>query len=76
VSRRLKKFIVRSIIAVAFLALVEGGYEQIGPIVAGDYFTMILWGIRIVTVAVFAFIAWRLCVGCRSGYLLFDDLDD
>jgi hypothetical protein len=76
VSKRLKKFIGRSIIATLFLGVVEVVYEQIGSIVAGDNFTLILWGIRLVTVAVFAFIGWRLYVGCRDGYLLFDDLDD
>ena len=75
-SRRLKKFIYRSIITALFLGVVEVIYDQIGPIVAGDYFTLILWGIRLVTVAVLVFIGWRLYVGCRDGYLLFDDLDD
>jgi hypothetical protein len=73
VSRRLKKFIGRSIIAAIVLGTVEAIYDQIGPYVAGDYFTLILWGIRLVSVAVLAFIVWRLCVGCRNGHLLFDD---
>jgi formate hydrogenlyase subunit 4 len=75
-SKRLKKFIYRSIMAVLFLGVVEVIYDQIGPLVAGDYFTLIGWGIQIVVAAIFAFIGWRLCVGIRSGYLLFDDLDD
>jgi hypothetical protein len=59
-----------------FLGMASLVYEQVGPAVAGDNFTLILWVIRGVTVAVIVFIGWRLYVGLRDGYLLFDDLDD
>jgi hypothetical protein len=71
--KRLKHFIYNSILATIVLGVVEVVYNQIGPFVAGDYFTLILWGIRLVTFAVFAFIAWRLSVGLRNGDLLIDD---
>jgi hypothetical protein len=64
---------VRAALALGVVALV---YDQIGPTVAGDYYTLILWVIRLVTVAVFAFISWRLYIGCRDGHLLVDDGDE
>jgi ABC-type thiamin/hydroxymethylpyrimidine transport system permease subunit len=76
VSKRLKKFIYRSFLAALFLGVVSFLYDQIGPTVAGDYFTMILWIIRLISVAVIGFIIWRLFIGLRDGYLLFDDCDD
>lgn len=75
-SKRLKRYIYRSCVAALFLGVASFVYEQVGPAVAGDNFTLILWVIRGVTVAVFVFIGWRLYVGLRDGYLLFDDLDD
>jgi hypothetical protein len=73
VPKRLKHFICNSILAAIVLGVVEVVYNQIGPFVAGDYFALILWGIRLVTFAVFAFIAWRLCAGLQNGDLLIDD---
>jgi hypothetical protein len=58
------------------LGLASFLYDQIGPSVAGDYFTLILWGIRLVTAAVIGFISWRLYIGFRDGHLLVDDCDD
>jgi hypothetical protein len=73
VPKRLKQFICNSAIAALVLGLVEVVYDQVGPFLAGDYFTLILWGIRLVTVAVMAFIIWRLYVGLKNGDLLIDD---
>ena len=75
-SKRLKHFIYRSCVTALVLGIVAVVYDQIGPVLAGDHFALILWGIRLVTFAIFGFIVWRLCVGLRSGYLLFDDFDD
>ena len=66
----------RSFVAVFALGTVAVIYDRIGPFMAGEYYTLILWGIRLFTFASFACIAWRLYVGCRDGHLLFDDLDD
>jgi hypothetical protein len=67
---------LRSLLAAIVLGTVTAIYDQIGPYVAGDYFTLILWGIRLVTVAVIVFITWRLSIGLRNGDLLLDDSDD
>lgn len=74
--KRLKKFIYRSFLAALYLGLASFLYDQIGPYVAGDYFTLIWWGIQLVIVTVIGFIAWRLYIGVRDGHLLFDDYND
>jgi hypothetical protein len=75
-SKRMKRFILNSVRAVLALGVIAVVYGQVGPIVAGDDFTLVLWAIRFVMVAVLGFIAWRFCVGIRSGRLLFDEIDD
>ena len=75
-SKRLRNFIYRSCVTALVLGLVMAVYEEIGPKVAGDNYTLILWVIRSLSAAVVAFIGWRLYVGIRDGHLLFDDPND
>lgn len=75
-SKRLKNFIYRSFVTALILGLGLFLYDQIGPYVAGDYFTLIWWIIQLIAAAVIGFIAWRLYVGLRDGHLLFDDYND
>jgi hypothetical protein len=75
-SKRMRRFILNSARAVLVLGTALAIFEQIGPNVTGDYFTLIWWGIVLLSLAVAAFIGWRLCVGIQSGHLLFDDMDE
>ena len=59
-----------------FLGVVGVVFDQIGPMVAGDYYTLAWWGLFVLTLATAAFIVWRFCVGVENGRLLFDDMDD
>jgi len=71
--KRLKAFACKSILTALYLGVAYAAYTKIGPFVAGDYFTLILWSIRLAMVAVLAFIFWRLCVGLKDGDLYRDD---
>jgi hypothetical protein len=75
-SNRMKRFITNSVIAAFVLGTISVGFEQIGPMVAGDYYTPIMWGIRLASFAVLGIIVWRFCVGIKNGRLLFDDQDE
>ena len=74
--KRLKIFILNILKTALVFSVVLTVFDQIGPMIAGEYFTLIWWGIDVVSLAIIAFIIWRLCVGLQNGYLLFDDLDD
>lgn len=57
-----------------WLAFVSGLFESMGQRFAGDYFYLIVWGLRLVVFGVICATAWRGYVGVyRDGDLLIDD---
>ncbi len=75
-SKKLKRFLFNYFVTAAVLGIILAVYEQVGRFFAGDYYSLVWWGIVALSVAIFAIIGWQLVVGIQSGRLLFDDLDD
>ena len=75
-SKRFKKFVGNYIITALVLGAVLLIYEQVGPLIAGEYFNLIWWGIIGVSAVILIFIGWRLWTGIQSRHLLFDDPND
>jgi hypothetical protein len=72
----MKRFILKAFKTALVLGVAQVVFDQIGPSIAGDYYTLISWGLVGLSLALVGFVAWRLYHGIESGYLLFDDMDD
>jgi hypothetical protein len=71
--KKLKRFLIARILFMIWLSFVSGVFEAIGASLAGGYFTIIVWGLRVVFILAACAFAWRFYTGIyRDGDLLFD----
>jgi len=69
----MRRFIINALKTALILGAALRIFDLIGPMVTGDYFRLIWWGLVVFSTSVLAFIGWRFWAGVQSGRLLFDD---
>lgn len=72
--KKLRKYLANAARVVICLVVITGMFEGFGESIAGDYYGLVMWGLRALLFVVICVIGWRNYTGVyRDCDLLVDD---